>query len=117
MMGIISDENAVYKRRKHPFSAPIRYQQNGLLHKFFQQLVTKENVESLGFFDWNGCKDLIADGIVRGDSGKTRKLFMVAQLIILGQRFGVKKAQPEYPVFEKREMTRGLVMNGSAHKL
>jgi len=48
----ITDE--LYKRKKHPYSAPTTWPEDGPLHKLMQKLVTKENVEQLGFVDWDG---------------------------------------------------------------
>ncbi|KAF2729487.1 adenine nucleotide alpha hydrolases-like protein [Polyplosphaeria fusca] len=94
----ITDE--LYNRRKHPFTAPVRWKANGPLYKFFAKTVTRENVERVGFLAWGRCKNLLEEGIVMGDAQKVRKLYMVAQLVILSQRFKVKKSEPEYLVTE-----------------
>jgi asparagine synthase (glutamine-hydrolysing) len=72
--------------------------------------VTEENVENLGFIDWDKCKNLIEEGLVKGSTLHTRKLVMIAQLVSLGKRFGVKKAKPDYAILEKE-----VVSNGFAH--
>ncbi|KAL8708458.1 MAG: hypothetical protein Q9225_007596, partial [Loekoesia sp. 1 TL-2023] len=46
----ITDE--LYTRKKHPYSAPNVYPVGGPMHKLMERLVTKENVEELGFVDW-----------------------------------------------------------------
>ncbi|KAF1964823.1 glutamine-hydrolyzing asparagine synthase [Bimuria novae-zelandiae CBS 107.79] len=86
----------LYKRRKHPFSAPVKYATDGPLHRYIGNLVTKENIEQLGFFEWEKCKTLVEDGFVQKDAVQMRKLFVVSQLIEISKRFRVKRAVPEY---------------------
>ena len=86
----------LYKRRKHPFSAPTTYETNGPLHHYLGSLMTKENIEQLGFFEWEKCKNLVENGFVHKQAGQMRVVFMITQLIELSKRFGVKPARPEY---------------------
>lgn len=44
----------IYKRAKHPFMGPVKYSENGPLHKVIMRLVTKENMERLGL--WIGVR-------------------------------------------------------------
>ena len=90
----ITDE--LYKRRKHPFSASAKYEVGGVFHKYLASVLTKENVDNLGFLSWDKCKDLLEDSFEKGDAGGMRKVFMITQLIVMGKRFGVKKAAPEF---------------------
>ncbi|KAJ4358431.1 uncharacterized protein N0V89_003014 [Didymosphaeria variabile] len=90
----------LYKRRKHPFSAPVTYPADGPLHRYIGSLMTKENIEQLGFLEWEKCKTLVEDGFVHKDAVQMRKLFMVSQLVEISRRFGVKRATPEYAVEE-----------------
>ncbi|KAL9077988.1 MAG: hypothetical protein Q9157_003092 [Trypethelium eluteriae] len=87
----ITDE--LYKRRKHPYSAPTTYPENGPLHKLLQHLITKENVEGLGFVDWEKTRDLIHRAFVGKEALAMRFAFSVAQWVVLSQRFGVMKAE------------------------
>ncbi|KAE8830705.1 hypothetical protein PTNB85_07292 [Pyrenophora teres f. teres] len=86
----------LYTRKKHPFSAPVKYRADGPVHKLFQRLITKENVEALGFLEWEKCKDLLHDAIFDGDRPKWSQMILVGQFVILGKKFGVKKAAPEF---------------------
>lgn len=86
----------LYKRRKHPFSAPITYKVDGPLHRYIGSLMTKENIEQLGFLEWDKCKTLVEDGFVHNKPVEMRKLFMISQLVEISRRFGVKRAEPEY---------------------
>ena len=88
----------LYKRRKHPFSAPVKYQKDGPLQRYFESIMTRENVENIGFLEWNKCKGLIREAFVEKNSVQMRKLFLVTQFIEIGKRFGVKKAVPEYTI-------------------
>ncbi|KAA8618169.1 AsnB Asparagine synthase glutamine-hydrolyzing [Pyrenophora tritici-repentis] len=86
----------LYARKKHPFSAPVKYKPDGPVHKLFERLITKENVEALGFLEWEKCKDLLHDAIFDGDRPKWSQMILAGQFVILGKRFGVKKATPEF---------------------
>ena len=75
--------------------APINFPDNGPLRKLLDRLITKENVENLGFVDWDTSKDLTAAAFgPNKDQLAMRKAFVVAQWVSLSQRFGVKKAMP-----------------------
>lgn len=65
--------------------------------------MTKENIDQLGFLEWEKCKTLVEDGFLHKDAAQMRKLFMISQLVEISRRFGVKRATPEYviePVFD-----------------
>jgi asparagine synthase (glutamine-hydrolysing) len=94
MKPFITEE--LYKRKKHPFSAPVKYKPDGPVHKLFERLITKENVEELGFLDWEQCKRLVHDAIFDADRVKYSQMILVGQFVVLQKRFGVKKAVPEY---------------------
>jgi asparagine synthase (glutamine-hydrolysing) len=74
----------------------VKYKPDGPVHQLFQRLITKENVEALGFLEWDKCKDLLHDAIYDGDRPKWSQMILVGQFVILGKRFGVKKAAPEF---------------------
>ena len=91
----------LYSRKKHPYSAPTSWPTNGPLHRLFSKLVTEANVKQLGFVDWERCKGLVgrAFGTLEQDVASKamamRYVIVVAQWIILAQRFGLETAQPE----------------------
>ncbi|KAL9093014.1 MAG: hypothetical protein Q9165_004152 [Trypethelium subeluteriae] len=87
----ITDE--LYKRRKHPYSAPTTYPENGPLNELLQHLITKENVEELGFVDWDITRDLVYRAFVGKEALAMRFAFSVAQWVVLSQRFGIKRAE------------------------
>ncbi|KAL8776479.1 MAG: hypothetical protein Q9194_003119 [Teloschistes cf. exilis] len=86
----ITDE--LYTRKKHPYTAPVVFPVGGPMHKLMSKLITQENVEALGFVDWNGTEDLVEKAFSTQDSVVLRSAFGVAQWIVLGQRFGIPKA-------------------------
>jgi asparagine synthase (glutamine-hydrolysing) len=98
----ITDET--YRRRKHPYTAPVIYPTGGPLHRLLQKLLTKENIDQLGFLDWDTVESHMKyafpkDAEQGGASSHTfRGVLMSAQLVILGQKFGVKRADPEIRV-------------------
>jgi asparagine synthase (glutamine-hydrolysing) len=94
MKPFITEE--LYKRKKHPFSAPVQYRPDGPVYKLFERLITKENVEALGFLEWDMCEGLLRDAFFNGDRSKWSQMILVGQFVVLMKRFGVKKAVPEY---------------------
>lgn len=92
MRPFITEE--VYASRKKPYAAPSKYEVNGPIHQLFTRLVTKENVENLGFVDWERTKDNLDKSF--GDSQNElsfRATLSVAQYVVLSQRFGVAPAR------------------------
>ena len=85
----------VYTRRKQPFLGPTIYPEGGPLHTTLKKIVTKENVESLGFVDWEASSGLMDKAFKERDGTAMKQAMAVAQFVTLGQRFGVKKAEPE----------------------
>ena len=112
--------NEIYAKRKHPYSAPLRYPVNGPLHRLMKRVVTRENVEGLGFLLWkcesvNGGGDgkelgrgdgreegvgvvegrtlgeLVDIAFTEGDKEVFKLVICVAQWVVLGKRFGVRK--------------------------
>ena len=83
----------LYERKKHPYSAPTSYPQDGPMHKLLDRIITKENVENLGFLDWNQCKDLVQKAFVKESALAMRYSMVISQWITIGKRFGVKRAE------------------------
>lgn len=96
----------VFARRKQPFLGPTVYQDGGPIHRMLAEVVTRENVEALGFVDWKASSGLMDRAFKEKDGVAMRKVMALAQFITLGQRFGVKKAEPEE---ESREYVNGEV--------
>ena len=92
----ITDE--LYKRTKHPYSAATFYPVDGPIHQVFKRLVTKENVEKLGFLDWTAVEVLLAQAFnEEGEEGARSKavrlVLVVCQWVVLAERFGIAKAE------------------------
>lgn len=86
----------LYARKKHPFSAPVKYKEGGSVYNLFDRLITKENVGALGFLEWKACEGLVKHAIKEGDRSAFGQMILVGQLVILGKKFGVKKAEPDF---------------------
>jgi asparagine synthase (glutamine-hydrolysing) len=88
----ITDE--LYKRKKHPFLAPTRWDKDGPLHRMFKTLLTEEAVEALGFVNYATIQDAmdIAWG-EKADAKAFRMLVYCGAWVTLSQRMGVAKAE------------------------
>ena len=84
----------ILARRKHHFSAPPKWPANGPLHKLMARLVTRENIEKLGFVEWELVKALVPKAFEDGDVGSFRVAGLLAQWVVLSQKFGVARACP-----------------------
>jgi len=86
----------LYERKKHPYSAPTRYPRDGPLHKLMAGLVTRENVEGLGFVGWEKVKGLVDEAFGNEGSPKALRLaIVVAAWVTMAKKFGIKRAAPE----------------------
>ncbi|KAL9124269.1 MAG: hypothetical protein Q9217_006387 [Psora testacea] len=81
-----------YERVKHPYSAPISYPVDGPLHKLLGKLLTKANMEQLGFVAWDKVKTLLDRGFGKKEALAARLAIIVAQWVVLAQRFGIATA-------------------------
>ena len=85
----------LYERKKHPYSAPTTWPEDGPLHKLLARLVTKENVENLGFVSWHRVSWLVEHAFgPKKDPGCMRMALVVAEWVVLSKRFGVRRATP-----------------------
>ncbi|KAI9926063.1 hypothetical protein ASPWEDRAFT_106759 [Aspergillus wentii DTO 134E9] len=89
----ITDE--IYGRQKKPFLGPPRFKENGPFHLMISRLITKTNIEGLGFIEWKVAKKLFDNAFTANDGVALRSVFLIAQMVVLGQRFGIKTAVPE----------------------
>lgn len=84
----------LYERKKHPYSAPTTWPKGGHLNKLLDKLISEDNIKQLGFVDWERCKGLTAKAF--GENGNPmamRYAIVVAEWVVLGQRFGVATAK------------------------
>ncbi|KAL9617487.1 MAG: hypothetical protein Q9160_007698 [Pyrenula sp. 1 TL-2023] len=98
--GFVTDE--ILKRKKHPYTAPTNYPPGGPMHELLQGLLTKEKVEALGFVDFASVAPLLQKafskqnelgaGIRSETASAMRDAIVVAQWVVIGERFGVKTA-------------------------
>jgi asparagine synthase (glutamine-hydrolysing) len=92
----------LYARKKHPFSAPVKYEEGGAVYELFDRLITKENIVELGFLDWECCEGLVKHAIKEGDRTAFGQMILVGQFVILGKKFKVKKAEPDFAGLSQR---------------
>lgn len=90
----VTDE--IYTRKKKPYLGPNRFSENGPLHKLIDRLTSRENVEALGWVDWEETQRQVHKAFVEKDPLALRSAFSVSQFVVLSQRFGVKKASPDF---------------------
>jgi asparagine synthase (glutamine-hydrolysing) len=82
----------IYARQKKPYIGPTNFQENGPLHKLFLRLTSRENVDALGFVDYEETQENVRKAFQDKDHWSLRAAFTVCQLVVLSQRFGVAKA-------------------------
>ncbi|KXH66828.1 asparagine synthase [Colletotrichum salicis] len=83
----------LYDRRKHPYSAPVKWPREGPIHQLFKKLITEASVKNLGFLEWEDVKRWLEHGFGDdSDPNAFRKLVITGSWVVLSQRFGVKKA-------------------------
>lgn len=63
------------------------------MHKLMSRLVTKENIEQLGFVDWERVKNVVSKGFDGGDVSSFRLAATLAQWVVLAQKFDMKQAE------------------------
>jgi len=83
----------IYARRKHAYSAPTKFDTGGPIRSMLERMVTREGVEALGFMDWEEVEGLMGRAFGgEGEARAWRVVLIVAEWVVLGKRFGVKKA-------------------------
>ncbi|KAK5108043.1 hypothetical protein LTR62_008817 [Meristemomyces frigidus] len=86
----------LYERKKHPYSAPTAWPRGGPLHRLMKGLVTEDNVRQLGFVSWGKVGGLVEEAFGEGGDPRALRLaIVVAQWVVLAQRFGVATAGAE----------------------
>ncbi|TLD33669.1 hypothetical protein PspLS_01657 [Pyricularia sp. CBS 133598] len=86
----VTDE--IYSRPKHSFMASTKYRSGGPLHELLTKLLTKENVEALGFLDWPKIENHLANAFDNLGHQDFTPCLYAASFVTLSQRFGVAKA-------------------------
>lgn len=81
----------IYERTKHPYTAPTTWPAGGPLHRLFERLLTRENVEALGFIEWDPVRELVSRAFQERDVAAMRTVMVVGQWVVLSKRFGITK--------------------------
>jgi asparagine synthase (glutamine-hydrolysing) len=94
----------LYRRKKHPYSAPSSWPVEGPIHQMFTKLLTKERVENLGFLDWSVVEHALNTGFGPGSIPRSFRLInFVGAWVVMSERFGIKKAdKANWVVFSNR---------------
>lgn len=88
----------IYERRKHAYTAPSTWPRGGPVHALLARLVTRPNVERLGFVQWEEVERVL--GVTFEDQETStrevvrawRLVVMTACWVVLSQRFAVRPA-------------------------
>lgn len=84
----------IYERKKHVYSAPPAWPIDGPLHKLMKRLITQENIDQVGFVQWNKVKGIVPNAFENRDESSFRLSWTLAQWVVLSKRFGVQRAEP-----------------------
>ena len=83
----------LFQRRKHPYSAPVKWPLDGPLHRLFLGLVTKENIDAIGFLHWESCKLYLSQAFGDdADPSAFKQVLVIGGLVCLSKQFKVKAA-------------------------
>jgi asparagine synthase (glutamine-hydrolysing) len=99
----------LYGRRKHAYAAPSSYPRDGPIQQLLVRLVSRDNVESLGFLDWSQVEEYLrvafpeeVVGVQVGEEGRDvlekrvwswRVLVVVASWVVIHKRFEMVTAK------------------------
>ena len=108
----VTDE--IYKKVKHPYTAPFKYGIDGPLHRLMRRLVTEENIKELGFVEWRpgmlgggSVADLVEGAFGGPNEREFRLVVLLAQWVVLGKKFGVARSESGFKgLVEGREGSR-----------
>ena len=76
-----------------PYSAPTTYPVDGPLHKLLAKLLSAENIDRLGFVNVEKTRTLVQDAFEKDNAQAMRLAIVLAQWVVLSQRFGIKRAE------------------------
>jgi asparagine synthase (glutamine-hydrolysing) len=82
----------IYERPKKPYLGPTKFSENGPLHRLVLRLTSQENVDALGFVDWEKTQEIVKKAFQNQDLWSLRAAFSVCQFVVLSQRFKVARA-------------------------
>lgn len=65
------------------------------MHRLLTRLITKQNIDNLGFMDWSKTEDLFSRAFKVQEPNMIRKTFIIAEFVAMSHRFGMKTAGPD----------------------
>ncbi|KAL8712959.1 MAG: hypothetical protein Q9220_002817 [cf. Caloplaca sp. 1 TL-2023] len=106
----------VYERKKQIYASPINFPAGGPMHQLMNRLITQQSIEALGFVDWPSTKDLVPQAFEGQNPAMLRRAFVLAQYVVLSQKFGVKCARAP-PNHSMQSLPTGpnFIMGSSKH--
>lgn len=66
---------------------------DGPLHRMLSKLLTQENIDQLGFVDLGKTSGLLDEAFAKKNPLAMRFALVVAQWVVLSQRFGIRRAE------------------------
>ncbi|KFY08126.1 hypothetical protein V492_06525 [Pseudogymnoascus sp. VKM F-4246] len=87
----ITDE--IYTQRKKAFCGPTRYEKGGPVYQTLHRLLTKENVDRLGFVDAHLAQDYLNRAFRGDDPTAFHSAMLIAQFVALSRCFDVETAK------------------------
>ncbi|KAJ9107137.1 hypothetical protein QFC19_002797 [Naganishia cerealis] len=83
----------LYKRRKHPYSAPVTYSRGSQVHTLLTKHITRENMQMLGFVNIDYALGLVEQAFEAGGTNAFRKCLVLAEYVVLHKAFGMDTAR------------------------
>ena len=81
------------------------YKVGGPLHHLLSRLLTRQNIEQLGFVDVKEANTYLERAFCHQDQNAMRAALVVAQWIVISKSFGIPRAEPAGSVSKERRAT------------
>ncbi|KAF7722230.1 hypothetical protein EC973_003511 [Apophysomyces ossiformis] len=79
----------LYQRTKHPYVSPPSAGADLPVYRLAEEKLTKENVDQLGFFDWNAVEEVKRQFRTSNDPMLYKDLLILCSYVVLSQRFDI----------------------------
>lgn len=84
------------------------------MHQTLSKYITRENVENLGFIDWDKTAGVVDQAFADKDPMAIRYAFCVAQWVVLAQRFNIPRATSDESVVKTPQFAAKLLRSPCA---
>ena len=82
-----------------PYASPVVHPVGGPLNRLMSRLITRENVEALGFLDWNRVDPMVETAFGTQDKAMMGVIFVIAQWVVLSKRFDMPSSRESGMLF------------------